>query len=111
VLYLAMNVAITRKLSGAITLMVPDAKWRSSHITGYVASHLWRDFAETWAHYLHIVDTMEMAFSFGVQAEPRVDTKSELVLDFDPHPGADFDLLIGKWLSLMVVINSLSRCP
>ncbi|MDQ1469310.1 MAG: hypothetical protein QOJ99_790 [Bryobacterales bacterium] len=90
----------------------PNADWRSNFITGYAACHPWEDFAETWAHYLHIVDTMEMAFSFGVQIEPRVETRCELGLsvDFDPHQSADFDLLIGKWLSLTVVINSLSRC-
>jgi hypothetical protein len=90
----------------------PGAGWRSSFITGYAASHPWEDFAETWAHYLHIVDTMEMAFSFGVQIEPRVETKCELGLsvDFDPHQSPDFGLLIEKWLSLTVVINSLSRC-
>jgi hypothetical protein len=90
----------------------PAPDWRLNYITGYAASHPWEDFAETWAHYLHIVDTLEMAFSFGVQIEPRVDNKPEfgLSVDFDPHQNADFDLLIGKWLSLTVVINSLSRC-
>ena len=33
--------------------------------------HSWEDFAETWAHYLHIVDTLEMASHCGLTLRPR----------------------------------------
>jgi hypothetical protein len=34
--------------------------------------HPWEDFAETWTHYLHIVDTLETAASFGLGVDPQV---------------------------------------
>jgi hypothetical protein len=33
----------------------------TDYISSYASTHPWKDFAETWAHYLHIVDTIEMA--------------------------------------------------
>jgi hypothetical protein len=32
--------------------------WQAQFVTPYAAAHPWEDFAETWAHYLHIVDTL-----------------------------------------------------
>ena len=46
---------------------VPSDSWRSNFVSAYAASHPWEDFAETWAHYLHIIDSMEMAGAFGLQ--------------------------------------------
>jgi hypothetical protein len=41
----------------------PD--WQHNFVTPYATADPWEDFAETWAHYLHIVDTLEMAGAFG----------------------------------------------
>ena len=35
------------------------------------AAHPWEDFAETWAHYLHIIDTLETARAFRVRVDPE----------------------------------------
>ena len=45
------------------------ANWTESFISEYASMHPWEDFAETWAHYLHIVDTLETAAAFrlGIQ--------------------------------------------
>ena len=43
------------------------ANWQENFVSAYATTHPWEDFAETWAHYLHIVDTLEMAGAFGVQ--------------------------------------------
>ena len=34
--------------------------------------HPWEDFAETWTHYLHMVDTLDTAASFGLAVDPVV---------------------------------------
>ena len=34
--------------------------------------HPWEDWAETWAHYMHIMDTLETACSFGLSVNPQV---------------------------------------
>ena len=44
----------------------PPPDWQSRFISAYASSHPWEDFAETWAHYLHIVDALETARSYGI---------------------------------------------
>src|ERR1700733_11416100 len=36
----------------------PPADWHDRTVTAYASSHPWEDWAETWAHYLHIIDTL-----------------------------------------------------
>jgi len=54
--------------------------------------HPWEDWAESWAHYLHMVDTLDTARSFGLVLRPSTasgDTNLNVAtrhLDFD-----DFD--------------------
>ncbi|TAK68263.1 MAG: hypothetical protein EPO13_11980 [Actinomycetota bacterium] len=43
----------------------PDG-WQDSYFSHYATSHPWEDFAETFAHYLHIHDTLQTAASFGL---------------------------------------------
>ena len=81
----------------------PLPEWGSEYITAYAACHPQEDFAETWAHYLHIVDTMEMAFSFGAKVG------SGLVHPA-PQGRAGFREFVGEWLALTVFMNSLNRC-
>jgi hypothetical protein len=62
------------------------ADWPEHFVSAYATSHPWEDFAETWAHYLHIVDTLETASAFGVRIAPSVDREGAhfAKLDFDP---------------------------
>jgi hypothetical protein len=48
----------------------PPPDWQTSFVSAYAATHPWEDFAETWSHYLHIVDTLEMASAFGIKVHP-----------------------------------------
>ncbi len=60
-------------------------------MSSYASSHPWEDFAETWAHYLHMIDTLETASAFGLSVRPKVGSGDMAAkLDFDPH-GADMD--------------------
>jgi hypothetical protein len=85
--------------------------WQATHISAYATSHPWEDWAETWAHYLHIVDTTEMAAAFGVRLKPGVDTEGELTtrIDFDPYSMATIDELFTHWVPLSSLINNLNR--
>jgi hypothetical protein len=84
--------------------------WQETHVSAYATSHPWEDWAETWAHYLHIVDTTEMAASFGVRLNPPVDTSGELKtrIDFDPYTSS-IDELFVHWVPLASLINNLNR--
>lgn len=87
------------------------ANWAQSYISAYATMHPWEDFAETWAHYLHIVDTLETASAFGLRIHPRR-TENELLhadIDFDPHRAESVEQLIEAWLPLTFAMNSLNR--
>ncbi len=87
------------------------ANWRENFISAYASSHPWEDFAETWAHYLHIVDTLEMARAFGIIVQPRLARPGELdaQVDFDPYRVRDPSPLIQAWVPLSNALNSLNR--
>jgi hypothetical protein len=89
----------------------PKENWQEEFVSAYAGSHPWEDFAETWAHYLHIVDTLETANAFGVRVRPRISRSPELtvVIDFDPHHENDLNRLIEAWLPLTFAVNSLNR--
>jgi hypothetical protein len=86
--------------------------WISKYISPYATSHAWEDWAETWAHYLHLMDTLETAFSFGIRINPETvqDTKNiQASIQQDPYDMTDFDQIIKWWLPLTFAVNSLSR--
>lgn len=90
----------------------PPAEWSSAFVSAYATAHPWEDWAETWAHYLHIVDTLGTARAYGMALRPEpvgVRPPRELTftaqrLDFD-----DFEDLIGAWFPVTFALNSLNR--
>ena len=88
----------------------PD--WRAHYVSQYASTHPWEDWAETWAHYLHIIDTLEMASAFGIRVRPRLMKNETLTADIslDPYHGAaSMQAIIGAWLPLTFAMNSLNR--
>ncbi len=86
--------------------------WNQDYISAYATMHPWEDWAETWAHYLHIVDTVETAYSFGLSVHPKVaDASSGLDadIDIDPYAVQDFNKVLNVWLPLTFALNSLNR--
>lgn len=47
----------------------PPPDWAQRFVSTYASSHPWEDWAETWAHYLHMVDTLGTAMRFGLDAK------------------------------------------
>jgi hypothetical protein len=87
----------------------PD--WPSRFVSSYASMHPWEDWAESWAHYLHMVDTLDTARSFGLALRPQAGLRDRHKLeagmrrlDFD-----DFDDLVAAWVPLTVAANSLNR--
>ena len=76
-------------------------------ISVYATSHPWEDFAETFAHYLHIVDTLDTARAMGVSLRPF--NKAELAVAFDPYRIVNVKDLVGTWLHLAFAVNNLNR--
>ena len=77
------------------------ADWQARHISAYASAHPWEDWAETWAHYLHMADTLETAEACGV----RLDAPETA-----PAANADaFAAMIARWLELTHALNNLNR--
>jgi hypothetical protein len=89
----------------------PPPDWQEHFVSTYAACHPWEDFAETWAHYLHMVDTLEMAAALNLRIAPRADTSGELTakVAFDPYASTDIDALMDAWVPLTVAVNGLNR--
>lgn len=73
-----------------------------SFISAYAAAHPWEDFAETFAHYLHIEDTLETAHDFGITFPSDSATG-------DPSGVTEFDRRMRRWGDLTVALNALNR--
>jgi hypothetical protein len=89
----------------------PPAEWQQNFVSAYATMHPWEDFAETWSHYLHIVDTLEMASEFGMEVRPPADQIGGLTarLSFDPYIVGDFDRIMQAWLPFTFAMNSVAR--
>jgi len=86
------------------------ADWQSRHISAYSTAHPWEDFAESFAHYLHIVDTLETASAFGLRIHPATKNRAlHADIDFDPHKAPSAKILLDAWLPLTFAVNSLNR--
>ena len=87
--------------------------WSGAYISSYASAHPWEDWAETWAHYLHMRDTLDTAVSFGMAPdEVDVDAIHYLpsVLQEEPSPEAEvFLAMLNAWTRLTAVLNELSR--
>ena len=89
----------------------PPTDWREHHISAYASTHPWEDFAETWAHYLHIVDTLGTATVYGLALHPNVSQGEGLTAraDFDSYRAESIEMLIAAWTPLTLAVNSLNR--
>ncbi len=89
----------------------PAAGWQARHVSAYATSHPWEDWAETWAHYLHMVDLLETAASYSTRLSMPGANGDAIDQVTDPFAGAsaDFDHLVAEWIPLTLLLNSLNR--
>ncbi|KQQ54480.1 DNA polymerase III subunit gamma/tau [Pseudomonas sp. Leaf127] len=89
------------------------ADWQTHSVSAYATMHPWEDWAETWAHYLHMMDAVDTALGFGMSAR-------EMELDYQPFPldtlydpqhpsGPAFLSFVNAWIELAGMLNELSR--
>jgi hypothetical protein len=79
----------------------PSIDAQDDFISSYARAHPHEDWAETFAHYLHMIDTLETGQHFGLarRLAPRVSV-----------PGvSDLDLLLAEWTELTIALNALNR--
>jgi hypothetical protein len=89
----------------------PPADWRNRYISAYASSHPWE--AETWAHFMHIQDSLDTAMSFGLAGNQIVDevepySKEDLYAP-DDGDAERFLVLLNAWLGMTAALNELAR--
>lgn len=88
----------------------PPLDWISRFVSAYASMHPWEDWAETWAHYLHIFDTLETARAYGLSLKPIREAGARegglAARRLDLH---SFEDMIDGWIPLTVALNSLNR--
>jgi hypothetical protein len=80
--------------------------WEETHVSAYATMHPWEDWAETFAHLLHIRDTIQTAIESGVSVTDARDGEQV------PAPGVEegpFDELVHQWIALSGALNMLNR--
>ena len=87
----------------------PVAGWQNDFISAYASTHPWEDFAECFAHYLHIVDTLETARSFGIAIDPKGHDEMATEVTFNPYAARNAEQLANAWIPLSVALNSIHR--
>ena len=87
----------------------PPPDWQDRFISTYASCHPAEDFAECWAHYLHIVDTLETARAFGLNTDPKGHEELEAEVTFDPYRAPNAGRLVEAWIPLSVAMNAIQR--
>lgn len=88
----------------------PRPDWPQHVVSEYASVHPWEDWAETWAHYLHMTDTLETAAVTGLSIRP--DRPDEPAMDRQPAKPAhaqSFEEIINSWFPLTYALNNLNR--
>ncbi len=91
----------------------PPAEWWLQYVSAYASTHPWEDWAECWAHYLHMRDTIDTALSFGMIADSANLEFTPFTIDalYQPeHPDAqNFLDFLNDWTRLTTMLNEMSR--
>ena len=88
------------------------ADWHLSFVTAYASAHPWEDWAETWAHYLHMMDSLETAASVGMVLRPKHPDAKSLTSNpksLQDPTRAGFETILENWVPLTCAINELNR--
>jgi hypothetical protein len=81
----------------------PPADWSAHFISAYASSHPWEDWAETFAHFVHIVATMDTALGYSIAAD------KDAARIRDPYLEPDFDALIEAFVTTTGAVNEINR--
>lgn len=85
------------------------ADWQTRFVSAYASSHPWEDWAESWAHYLHMIDVIETAVSCGLTLNPPHPQDPLLQTDLKLLHRRAFEEVIEAWFPLTYVLNNLNR--
>ena len=91
--------------------------WEQSFISAYATSHPWEDWAETWAHYLQVLEGLETCEGLGLEVArialkvaPFAAEAGALppMLPHSPAADAEFLAWLQRWVCLATVLNEIA---
>lgn len=93
------------------------ANWRDTFISEYATMHPYEDWAETWAHYMHIIDTLETAQNFsltGSTSANALETEEVGALNLPQDvyffsSQTSMESILETWVDFSMILNSLNR--
>jgi hypothetical protein len=84
------------------------SQWPDNYLSAYASMHPWEDWAECWAHYMHMIDTLETAGACGLALDGGPFEASS-----GPHPAKGVamqgEALLNDWIRLAIAMNALNR--
>lgn len=83
--------------------------WADTFVSAYASVHPWEDWAETWAHYLHMSDTLDTAAACGLSLRPARPDEPAMPELPAAAGAATFDQLIASWFPVTYALNNLNR--
>jgi hypothetical protein len=87
----------------------PPPDWPESYVSAYATMHPSEDWAETFAHVLHLRDTLQTARAYGVRVDGpagRPDLHAEPVV---VEGRVGLREVLDDWLGLTYALNALNR--
>jgi hypothetical protein len=91
--------------------------WRNAYISEYATMHAYEDWAETWSHYMHIMDTLETAKNFSITGSTignaeETEEVEDLTLPQDAYffsAQTSITNILDTWMDFAIILNSLNR--
>jgi len=92
----------------------PPSGWNDTHVSAYATAHPWEDWAETFAHYLHIRDSLQTAGAYGMVVtgpDGAGADAGQLVAVPNEHDTGQqpFQQTLDTWLPLTYALNAVNR--
>lgn len=86
------------------------AGWQASYISEYATMHPWEDFAETFAHYLHITGTLQTAAMVGIELEAgERNLRPADIVPLQDYRGMSIGRILDDWAGLSQAFNRINR--
>lgn len=80
----------------------PPPDWAERFISAYATAHPWEDWAESFAHYLHIADGVETALKFAPEGVAQVP-------EIEPYGAGYFASTLSAWGGISLMMNAMNR--
>lgn len=89
----------------------PPDNWQKNYSSKYATFHARADWAETWSHYLYLMDLLESAYVLGLSIRPNLQSASSMSMyaSFDPYKETEFEKILDAIIPLNFAVSHLNQ--